>query len=178
MLLQVVKQCDQPSHAMATFVTPMARNGTLDQEPEFIFTTDQLGRSYSVHEIAPRDINLFWQYVAPLLEKVSPHSEGELTPDDFLPFLKTGEMTLWIGVRDKTIIAAMVTQVIPYPKKNVLRIISLAGSEIKKYLPHFYKIEDWARERHCKHIELWGRKGWQKILKDWKNTYQILTKEL
>jgi len=44
-----------------------------------------------------------------------------------------------------------------------------------KYLP---LIEDWALSVGCTSLECWGRKGWLKILKDWKCSYHILTKDL
>ncbi len=124
------------------------------------------------------EVTLFWSAVSPLLDKVSSHSEGELEADDFLPLLREGQMELWIAIKDKRVIAAMITQVIPYPRKNVLRIISIAGEQMDLWMDQIWRVEDFARARNCRALELWGRKGWLKILKDWKNSYHVLTKEL
>jgi len=38
-------------------------------------------------------------------------------------------MQLWIVTEDKEVIAALVTQVVAYPQKKILRLISLAGED-------------------------------------------------
>ena len=52
--------------------------------------------------------------------------------DDFLEPLTHGDMQLWIATEDKNLHSVMITQIIPYPQKQVLRVISLAGSDFKK----------------------------------------------
>ena len=101
-----------------------------------------------------------------------------MTAEDFLPFLVASEMQLWVAIEDKDVLAAMITQIIPYPRKRVLRILVLAGAEMDKWLPFLPEVEKWAKDIGCSHIECWGRKGWLKVLSDWKNSYHILTKEL
>ena len=155
-----------------------ALNGTPVLAQGFISLTEPTGQNCSVHILRPEEVDLFWNHVEPLLKKVVPHSEGELEPEDFLPLLKTGEMDLWIVIMDKRVIAAMITQVIPYPRKNVCRILAIAGEGLHIWMKHFPMLEEWARQRDCKHIELWGRKGWLRVLKNWKNSYHILTKEI
>ena len=46
--------------------------------------------------VQPEDIAYIWDQVAPLLERVKEHSEGEAEPDDFLEALTHGDMQLWI----------------------------------------------------------------------------------
>jgi len=79
---------------------------------------------------------------------------------------------------DKEIIAVMVTQIIPYPKKKVLRVIAIAGEDMDRWFHFLPAIEEWAMELGCTSLEAWGRKGWLKVLKDWKCSYHILTKDL
>tara|TARA_R100000963_G_C4568975_1_gene54663 strand:+ start:187 stop:531 length:345 start_codon:yes stop_codon:yes gene_type:complete len=109
---------------------------------------------------------------------MSPHSEGELEPDDFYDLLVEGEMQLWIALEDGKIIASMISQVVPYPRKRVLRIISIGGEDMDKWINSLPLVEDWALEMGCTSLECWGRKGWLKVLTDWKCSYHILTKDL
>ena len=130
------------------------------------------------HIVQPEDIAYIWEEVAPLLERVKEHSEGELETDDFLEPLTHGDMQLWTAIKNNEIMASMVTQIVPYPRKRVLRIISIAGEEMDGWIKYLHLIEDWALSVGCTSLECWGRKGWLKILRDWKCSYHILTKDL
>ena len=68
--------------------------------------------------VQPEDIAYIWDQVAPLLDKVKEHSEGEAEPDDFLEPLTHGDMQLWIVTEDKEVIAALVTQIVSYPQNR------------------------------------------------------------
>lgn len=128
--------------------------------------------------IAPGDVSHFWPHVSDFLEKAQPHSEGELTTEDFLEFLKLADMQLWVAVRQKKVIAAMVTQIIPYPRKKVLRIIAIGGADMDRWFRFLPKVEEFALTVGCESLEAWGRKGWKKILTDWNDSYIVYTKKL
>ena len=115
-----------------------------------------------------------------MLAKAAVHSEGELEPEDFIEPLSTGEMQLWVAYEDnESIHAAMVTQFIQYPQKKILRIISVAGEDFKWNITNFQEmIDSFALKYGCTAIELWGRKGWKKLLPEWKDAYTEYTKEL
>ena len=76
--------------------------------------------------VEPEDIAYIWEEVAPLLERTKEHSEGELETDDFLEPLTHGDMQLWIATEDSKMHSVMVTQIVPYPQKKILRVISIA----------------------------------------------------
>jgi len=97
---------------------------------------------------------------------------------DFLPMLSASEMQLWIATEGGEVLAAMVTQYIPYPRKKVLRVISIGGGDMDKWFPFYPELEAFAQGLGCSHLEAWGRKGWGKILKGWTNSYHIFTKEI
>jgi len=113
-----------------------------------------------------------------MLARVTSHTEGELEPDDFIEPLTHGEMQLWIAIEDKEIIAALITQVIPYPQKKVLRLISLAGEDFSKFKDFISMVESFAIRSECSSLEMWGRKGWKKLLPDWKDSYIVFTKDI
>ena len=114
-----------------------------------------------------------------MLANVTQHSEGEMEPDDYLEPLTHGEMQLWVVVDGGSLHTVMVTQIIPYPQKKVLRVIAIAGSEFKELHSRFNDmIESFAIQYGCSSMELWGRKGWKKLLPDWDDSYIVFTKEL
>ncbi len=130
------------------------------------------------HLLQPEDVAYIWEDVAPMLARVTSHTEGELEPDDFIEPLTHGEMQLWIVIEDKEIIAALITQVIPYPQKKVLRLISLAGEDFSKFKDFISMVESFAIRSECSSLEMWGRKGWKKLLPDWKDSYIVFTKDI
>ena len=115
------------------------------------------------HLISPEDVPYVWEDVGPMLAKVIEHSEGELEPDDFLDNLMIGNMQLWIATEEQEILLSMVTQVVSYPQKKVLRVITISGEKFKEAHDKFNDmVESFAIKKGCSAIELWGRKGWKK----------------
>ena len=119
-----------------------------------------------------------WEEVVPLLARVAPHTEGELEPDDYIEPLTHGDMQLWVVVENKRVNAALITQIIPYPQKKVLRLISLAGEDFQEIKGFLEMVEVFALKNGCSSLEMWGRKGWKKLLSDWKDSYIVYTKDL
>ena len=128
--------------------------------------------------IQPEDVAYVWEEVAPLLDTVKEHTEGELETDDFLEPLTHGDMQLWIATEGSTVHGVMVTQLIPYPQKKILRIISLAGDNFEELREFQEMIEAFAVKTGCTALEMWGRKGWKKLLPDWESNYIVYTKDL
>ena len=128
--------------------------------------------------IQPEDVAYVWEEVTPLLDTVKEHTEGELETDDFLEPLTHGDMQLWIATEGSTVHGVMVTQLIPYPQKKILRIISLAGDNFEELRGFQEMIEAFAVKTGCTALEMWGRKGWKKLLPDWEDTYVVYTKDL
>ena len=138
----------------------------------------RVGKDYKIVLVSSDDVPYIWEKIHPHLELMEPHSEGELAPEDFYEAITNGDMQLWTAIKDNEIMASMVTQIVPYPRKRVLRIISIAGEEMNGWIKYIPLIEDWALSAGCTSLECWGRKGWLKILKDWKCSYHIITKDL
>ena len=137
-----------------------------------------MGKTLKAQIVQPEDVAYIWEEVAPLLEKVKEHTEGELETDDFLEPLTHGDMQLWMATEESDVRAVMVTQIITYPQKRVLRIISLAGEDFEEIRSFQEMIEGFAVKLECTALEMWGRKGWKKLLPDWKDTYIVYTKDL
>jgi len=80
---------------------------------------------------------------------------------------------LWRGKHSE-----IVTEIKVYPTIQVCRIW-LAGGDmdelVKEMLPD---VEAWAKERGCARMEICGRKGWKRVLKDYREQYAVLTKEI
>ena len=164
-----------------TSPTQMEPTGTLEvRAKEFISSKNPLqrGSNCEVGLVPPTQVPHIWEKVHEHLLRMAPHSEGELEPEDFFEALTEGEMQLWVAIENKDIVASMVTQVVPYPRKRVLRIISIGGDGMDRWIEQLPMVEDWALSMGCTSLECWGRRGWLKVLKDWKCSYHIITKDL
>ena len=101
-----------------------------------------------------------------------------MSSEDFCMALMDGQMQLWVAVENNEVIACMVTQVITYPSKKTLRVIAIAGGKMDTWFHFQPDLEEFAILMGCTSLEAWGRKGWKKILTDWKDSYVVYTKEL
>ena len=155
--------------------------GTQDRDKESISPAQlihQSGRSCKIFLLEAEDIDLVWDDVVPLIEKALQHAEGELVPDDIKKHLDKGDLRLWIALEGKETIAAMVTEVIQYPRKKIVRVITLAGRNMDMWYDFLPMIEGYAIRNGCSSLEAWSRKGMARKLKDWKHSYDIITKDL
>ena len=172
---------NQKNPEVETSPTQMEPTGILEvRAKEFISSKNPLqhGSNYKIILVAPEDIEPIWDQVVLHLDMAMAHSEGEMSAEDFYPYLMDGQMQLWVAINDGELDASMVTQIIPYPRKRVLRIISIAGDKMEQWIEFLPLIEGWALSIGCTSLECWGRKGWLKILQDWKCSYHIITKDL
>ena len=134
--------------------------------------------SCKVALVNSEDIELVWDEVIPLVEKALSHAEGELIPSDIRKHLDTGDLRLWVALEDKDIIASMVTEIIQYPRKKIVRVITVAGKDMSMWYDFLPMLEGYAVRNGCSSLEAWTRKGMTRKLKDWKHSYDIITKDL
>ena len=158
---------------------PTERTGTQEAgAKESTGTTEPAGQNFKGFFVPPDHVAAIWAYVLPHIEAAVDHSEGELLAEDVYAPLCMGDMQLWVVVQDTAIVSSMITEIITYPRKRTLRVLSLGGRGLKKWYYLFKEVEKFALYQECDSIEAWARKGFEKMLPDWKSSYQVLTKEL
>ena len=128
--------------------------------------------------IKVEDVPDIWIKVKPLVDSALEHSRNELNSYDILKMILNEKGHLWIGVEDGDIKSALVTTIINYPRKRILRIVVWtvereSNSDI--WLKYLYKIEDFARINECSHLEAWARKGFTRKL-GWNHDYTLISK--
>ena len=134
--------------------------------------------SCKVALVNSEDIELVGDEVIPLVEKALSHADGELIPSDIRKHLDTGDLRLWVALQDRDIIASMVTEIIQYPRKKIVRVITVAGKDMSMWYDFLPMLEGYAVRNGCSSLEAWTRKGMTRKLKDWKHSYDIITKDL
>ena len=141
-------------------------------------TTEQPGLPCNVALVPADNASSVWEEVYPLLEKAQVYAAGELDTQDFFDMVKNGDMQLWIAEDDDGIFAMMLTEFVRYPRKKVMRIVSIGGKGMNRWMKYFPALEAAALSVGCTGFEIFGRKGWLRILKDWKCSYHVLTKDI
>ena len=163
-----------------TLDSQMDQTGIQDRAKEFI-GTEQAGTNCKVVLIQPDDLDVVWDEVVPLIEAALKYSEGEVIPEDLVKPIKIGKMQLWIAMFKGSVIAAMITEIVVYPRKRTLRVITIAGKDghgMSKWYGFLPLVEVFALSNNCSSLEAWTRKGMAKKLTDWEHKYMVITKDL
>ena len=106
---------------------PQARGEQRLARTESTGTTEQPGPPCNVALVPADEVASIWEEVYPLLEKAQVYAAGELDTQDFFDMVKNGDMQLWIAEDDDGIFAMMLTEFVQYPRKKVMRIVSIGG---------------------------------------------------
>ena len=132
------------------------------------------------HLIQPKDLPYIWPEVASLISKGLAHSNHETNADAFFLPIYTGQQYLWVGLEGNQINSALVCEVIRYPLRTSLFILSWStrsGKDYEPWMEHWDSITNFAKINGCDFIEAKVRKGLAKKLK-WTNKHSYVTLEL
>jgi hypothetical protein len=145
------------------------------------------GKLFYLVLIEPDDIREVWPYVKDGVDKAMLHSDSVMSGEDFLPDLESGSCRLWVFMSEAKIVGHLITQVIKYPRKSFMRLLTVQceGGENgsvgmtlwSKFIP---ALEEYASREGCEHLEGYARKGMARSLErhGWKNQYSIITKSV
>lgn len=115
-----------------------------------------------------------WPVVEPLLEKALEGNCGEVTTFDVYQGIKSRDLQLWV-IYDGSVQAAVITEIINYPRKKTCRALQVAGSNMDEWMHLIQVIEDWAKEQGARSMELIGRKGWERYMKQYGFSFEHVT---
>ena len=148
---------------------------------------DHEGQEFYLVLVEPEDVSEVWPYVREGVKKAMVHSDSVMTGDDFVPELIDGKVRLWVFISEKEIVGHMITELIRYPRKSFVRVLTMyceggekgmLGMELwSKFVP---AVEEYAVMRGCSHLEAYTRKGMVRSLEKhgWTNQYNIVTKPI
>lgn len=139
------------------------------------YYTDMSSLGRVITQVPVEDLEFIWSQVKPQIEKAL---DGSYSSYDILEYIKQNRMQLWISWNDG-IEASFVTEVCDYPQLRVMRWVLAGGSNMESWLDLVAsKVEDWAKRNNCQRLEIVGRKGWTKVLRDYKPQAVYFVKEL
>lgn len=145
----------------------------MDQQEQPNPTASQ---SQSSVELIPRKyVDVIWHIVVDKIKAATDKTEDEVSLHEILSGLHDQTMQMWV-TDDSEMVA--ITQINTYSSgKKYLTYVICSGSDFKKY-GHFEEtINEWGRSQGCIGSELYGRPGWQKVLKDYRTVHVLLRRE-
>ena len=113
------------------------------------------------------DVNRCKKWIVDALE----YAHNSHSFEQVIDIVKRGDAQFW-AFSD----SAIVTEIIEYPQRRTLRFW-LAGGNLKTLLDVEPKIRKWSILYRCEAVEIIGRKGWEKVLKEYEPTAIVLVKE-
>ena len=134
-----------------------------------------------IEGIRSENIDGWWSLVKEYLIAALKHGLGEYSIEDIKKSCKSRDMQLWVNFDKEGVQGAFVTKISKYPQKNILCVLLLGGNEFIKWRDEADALLNaFGKENNCKYVELFGRKGWGKVLKDinYKEQTRLFAKEI
>lgn len=112
------------------------------------------------------------QLLVPAIEWAGEKNEAEVVAE-----LASGMAQLWIG-EDRTVHCAVVTCLSRSARGLICEIWLMGGRDRSRWLHFIHRIEQEARRRGCIAIELIGRRGWARVLPEYRTKAIVLERIL
>jgi hypothetical protein len=110
----------------------------------------------------------FWKTIEPAIAAALERSADESDTYHYLNKLSTNDYQCWVVLTpEEEVVNVSITRVNNYPNHKSLHLLtttSVGNGKWKEYKEAHHAIEQYAREQGCKRIEMYGRKGWSKVL--------------
>jgi hypothetical protein len=131
----------------------------------------------AVAALTPDQAAHFWPTIGPLLAPLI-DDEGLYRPTDILVQCIRGHALAWVAVRNHDIIAAMITRIEAYPRKQVVVVPYIAGTGMRSWAALFLReLEAYAMAKGCTRLAGGMRRGWARVA-DFKEMGVVLWKDL
>ena len=133
-----------------------------------------------IEGIKGENIETWWSLVEEYLITALEHGLGEYSTGDIKKSCKSKDMQLWVKI-SREVEGAFITKISKYPQKNILCVLLLAGKNFSRWRDEADVLLDaFGKENKCEYVELFGRKGWGKVLKDlnYKEQTRLFAKEI
>lgn len=107
-------------------------------------------------------VNEIWPKIEKMLTEAVKYSDGKFRIEDIFQLLLSRDMQLWTVVDNKeNILSSIVTQVVNFPRKNVMFIMFIAGIRFNDWASLVSHLIQFAKAHNCETIEGYGRDGWE-----------------
>lgn len=129
--------------------------------------------------IQSADIENVWQIVADDIERFTARTGGRYDPETIKQSLKDRRRQLWTVWEGRALLAVAVTEICVWDTgvKSLL-LLGTAGRDFRKWFHLIEPLERFAVEKGCAFLEICGRKGWDRVHDNYKQTEITLERRL
>lgn len=121
----------------------------------------------------------FWHLCAPLIDKAIQSTECDFDIDDIYIQALEKRCQIWVWIENDEIIACFVTVISIFPKRKICSIPLIGGKGLRAWRNGVDEgIGVWAKNQGCTRLEGYARKGWLRILTNWKIGSTTIRREL
>jgi len=137
---------------------------------------------HELHYVKPWTVARDWELYRPWLEMVPLNGLYDL--GELKRSLVAAERHLWAiwevdhSVAEMSIVACVVTSTFEYQLLKVGRINLCGGRDMVRWLNLVPELEQAFRDEGCDRVEVYGRRGWERVLDGYKLQACVLAKEL
>ena len=129
--------------------------------------------------IGSHQIDDYWGYVKPFVDKAMQRSTTETTAQVFVA-LKTNAAHLWLSAKDGRVQSICIVQISEKPLGRVCSIWICTGTNRKEWMQFHDIIEGWAKANGCNRMRHEARMGWAREMKKYgyAMSHVIIEKEI
>jgi hypothetical protein len=127
--------------------------------------------------VDPARVHEIWPHVAPLVARAMRRGGMGAFPD-VERGVREGRALLWLAWDGKDILAAAVTQLDLVDGVKLCTIVACGGQGFARFGPLIRGLERYAEAEGCTRMRICGRKGWARLLPDYRIQRVIIEKEL
>ena len=131
----------------------------------------------SIYMLSPSQAVEKWPEIEKLINMTLPYAGGEHSIEDIKTLIFEGQVIFHLVYEDNQLIGGFSVELMTYPQKTIMNIPTTAGKDIHKWIDMaINSINDLAKLCGATEIRTRGRKGWGKMLPDFKHEYTILSR--
>ena len=126
--------------------------------------------------VDPELVDQFWPHASKLI-KAAIDRTGLCEFTDIESQVLSGRQLLWLAWSG-SIVAAATTELVKINGHLVCVLTACGGHQRERWLPLLAKIEQFAKDEGCSCLRIFGRRGWERVLNDYRVEHIILEKQL
>jgi hypothetical protein len=123
--------------------------------------------------VPPWHVDEFWPKASRFVNAAAKRAHLR-TPEGLKTDVHSGSSLLWVAMDGRRVVGAGVTE----RHKDSCWIIAWGADDQKQCASLLSTIEDFARQQGCKSVRLCGRRGWERMLPDYRTKAIVMEKVL